>query len=145
MSASVNASAIDPATIVAYRETHYTVHCAPELTLIVGMAHAGLASLHKAVGVGCSAFVTACNPFSKILTDSENTQRQAALEREVRARGLHMFKGVGRHPNSDWPGEPSVLILGLDLQAARTLGARFEQNAIIWSAADAVPQLILLR
>ncbi len=110
----------------------------------VGVAHAGLALLHKSSGVNCSAFVTACNPLSQILAESENAQRQATLEREVRARGLHMFTGVGRHPNSDWPSEPSVLILGLDLQAARTLGARFEQNAIIWSAADAVPQLILL-
>jgi len=34
---------------------------------------------------------------------------------------------------------------GLSLEASKSLGARFEQNAIVWSGADAVPQLILLR
>jgi hypothetical protein len=37
------------------------------------------------------------------------------------------------------------LILGLDLEAARTLGNRMEQNAIVWIGADAVPELVLLK
>jgi hypothetical protein len=32
----------------------------------------------------------------------------------------------------------------LALEAAKTSGTRMEQNAIVWSGADAVPQLILL-
>jgi hypothetical protein len=33
----------------------------------------------------------------------------------------------------------------LKLEAAKTLGRALRQNAIVWSDADAVPRLILLR
>jgi len=56
-----------------------------------------------------------------------------------------MRTGIGKHPSNDWPGEDSFLVFGLNLEAARALGARFEQNGFIWSSADGVPQLILLR
>ena len=35
--------------------------------------------------------------------------------------------------------------MGLNLDTARNFGTRFDQNAVVWNAADAVPQLILLR
>jgi len=34
---------------------------------------------------------------------------------------------------------------GLARAAAQELGRQFQQNAIIWAGADAVPELILLR
>jgi hypothetical protein len=34
---------------------------------------------------------------------------------------------------------------GLTRTAAQQLGRQFEQNAIIWADADAIPELILLR
>ena len=43
------------------------------------------------------------------------------------------------------PGEPSYLVFGLKLEAAKTLGRALRQNAIVWSDVDAVPRLILLR
>lgn len=36
-------------------------------------------------------------------------------------------------------------MLRISLEAAKELGARYEQNAIVWAGADAMPQLILLR
>jgi hypothetical protein len=42
------------------------------------------------------------------------------------------------------PGEPSFLAFGLALEASKTLGKAYEQNAIIWCGADAVPNLVLL-
>jgi CubicO group peptidase (beta-lactamase class C family) len=79
------------------------------------------------------------------LTESENARRQRALASELRSRGLVFVDGVGQHPSNGWPGEPSMLVFGLTLDAARTLGTRLEQNAGVWSGADAVPHLILLR
>jgi hypothetical protein len=52
---------------------------------------------------------------------------------------------IGQHPSNAWAGEESFLCFGISLEAAKALGRRFEQNAIVWSAADAIPQLILLR
>ena len=92
------ASAIAPPTLQAYLETDYCVHGEPGFTLRVGLASAELLAAHKRRRTGCSAFLTACNPFSQPLD-----------------------------------------------AAAKALGTRLEQNGLVWSGADAVPQLILLR
>ncbi len=139
-------SVIDPRTIQAYLETDYRVYGDAPMTLNVGVASPALADLHKACRVTTSAFVTACNPFSQAFDVPANIQRQAALARELKSRGLTFIEGIGQHPtNKKWPREASFLVLNLSLEAAKALGVRHEQNAIIWCGADAVPQLILLR
>ena len=136
---------IDAAMVQAYRETEYRVHGDPPFTLRIGEACAALRNAHQRCGVDCSAYVTAFNPFSQALDDAANAARHAALGRELDQRSLAYIEGVGQHPSNQWPGEASYLILGLSLEAAKTLGTRLEQNAIVWNGADATPQLILLR
>ena len=136
---------IDAATIQAYRETEYRVHADEPFTLRIGEASPVLAAMHKRHRVDSSAYVTAYNPYSQALDDAANAQRHAELGRELRLRSLVAIEGLGQHPSNRWPGEVSYLILGLTLEAAKVLGARHEQNAIVWNDADAVPQLILLR
>ncbi|WP_420995207.1 DUF3293 domain-containing protein [Cupriavidus sp. 30B13] len=139
-------STIDPGLIQAYLETRYHVHGDTPLTLAVGEASPALAALHAAAGVDCSAFITAWNPHSRQEQDpAANAARQQALAGELAQRGLHAIEGIGQHPSGGWPGEESFLVLGLALDAARALGARYGQNAIVWSGAEAVPRLILLR
>jgi len=67
------------------------------------------------------------------------------LAKELTSRSLEFVTGIGQHPSNKWPGEPSYLVFGLTLEASKVLGTRLEQNAIIWSGSDGVPQLILLR
>jgi hypothetical protein len=71
--------------------------------------------------------------------------RQASLLQALRLRSLRWLDGIGQHPSNQWPGESSVLILGLSLAAAKVLAQDFEQNAFIWAGADAKPQLVVLR
>ena len=139
------ASAIDPPTLQAYLETDYRVHGEPGFTLRVGRASAELLAAHKRRRTDCSAFLTACNPFSQPLDTAANAARQAALAKELSGRSLAFVPGVGQHPSNGWPGEDSFLVFGLTLEAAKALGTRLEQNGLVWSGADAVPQLILLR
>ena len=139
------ASAIDPPTLQAYLETDYRVHGEPGFTLRVGRASAELLAAHKRRRTDCSAFLTACNPFSQPLDAAANAARQAALAKELSGRSLAFLPGVGQHPSNGWPGEDSFLVFGLTLEAAKALGMRLEQNGLVWSGADAVPQLILLR
>ena len=138
-------SVIDQGSIQAYLETNYHVHGATPLTLNIGFANAGLAALHKAHSVASSAYVTACNPFSQALDDSVNDARQAVLAGELQQRSLSYIEGIGQHPRNGWLGEPSFLVLGLSREAAKALGNRHEQNAIVWCGPDAVPELVLLR
>ncbi len=91
------------------------------------------------------AFITACNPFGELLSNEQNSDLQKQLEEEIQFRGLVLIAGEGKHPVGDWPGEPSYLVFDLSLEAAITLGRKFNQNAIVWCGPDAVPQLISLR
>jgi hypothetical protein len=138
-------SIIDAGTVQAFRETEYRVHGDEPFTLRVGETCSALAAAHKRHRVECSAYITACNPFSQILDDEANAERHAALGREISQRSLASIEGIGQHPSNQWPGEASHLIFGLTLEAAKALGTRLEQNAIVWAGSDAIPQLILLR
>lgn len=138
-------STLSPDLVQAYRETHYRVSSPEELTLVIGCRNEGLARLHRAFGAGCSAFVTACNPYSAHSMPEQNAERQSALAGHLRARGLAFVEGFGQHPENGWPAEASFLVFGMDLEASRILGMALEQNAIVWSGEDAVPTLILLR
>ncbi len=138
-------SMIDSNTIEAYRGTEYRVSVDGGLVLRIGEASPPLVALHGHYGATSSAFVTACNPFSAALSDEENRTRQAGLEQDLRTRGLRFLPGIGQHPSNGWPGEPSFLVLGIDLPAAKALGVRLEQNAIVWVGVGGVPELVLLR
>ena len=138
-------TSIDASTVQAYLETEYRVQGDKPFTLKAGEVCPALAAAHKRYRVDCSAYITACNPLSQILDDEDNAERHAALGQELGRRSLTFIEGIGQHPSNQWPGEPSYLVFGLTLMAAKTLGTRLEQNAIVWSGADAVPQLTLLR
>ncbi len=138
-------SQIPRATIQAYLETHYQVHGFSPTLLKIGEGNATLAAIHRSNGVEASVFVTACNPFSEPLDDAANAERQKILAVELTQRGLTFIEGVGQHPSNDWAGEPSFLVLGVSVEEAKELGARFGQNAIVWAGSDAVPKLVLLR
>jgi len=143
--ARLSNSDISPSLVQAYLETDYQVLSDNPFTLKVDVLCPALARLHQVHQVTCSAFVTACNPYSQQLNDTDNAKRQIELEQALIHRGFVLLNGVGQHPSNDWPGEPSYLVLGIDLDAAKILGNQFEQNAIIWSSHDAEPHLILLR
>jgi hypothetical protein len=142
-------SNLAPELVQAYRETHYRVTTdsadLEAFALLVDETSKPLAGLHKKFGVDCSAYFTACNPLSQSLPEDVNSSRMEKLKQVLRARSLRGLEGVGLHPSNQWPGEPSVLILGLSLSAAKVLAEDFEQNAFVWSGAEARSQLVLLR
>ncbi|CAG2138899.1 hypothetical protein LMG31506_02032 [Cupriavidus yeoncheonensis] len=138
-------TAIDDATLRAYRETEYCVHGDAPLILKIDQSSAPLAALHARLRVASSAFITAANPFSQPCDAARNDARQQALADELARLGFAAIPGTGQHPDNGWPGEPSFLVPGISLDAASALGTKHGQNAIVWSGADAVPRLILLR
>lgn len=139
-----HSSAHKAALRAAYLATHYIVDTEPALTLIIGEISTGLTALYARRGVDRCAYLTACNPHSQRLSAAENTQRQDALIQDIQKAGLEMIKGRGQHPDDSWPAEPSILILGMERNLARTLGQKYEQNAIVLCGADARPELIWL-
>jgi Protein of unknown function (DUF3293) len=139
-----HSSSIDTLTLAAYRETEFRA-LVSGFTLLVDEHCPALAQALHAQDVSCAAFVAAVNPYSVQCPASDNARRHAALGSELSLRSLHYEAGLGLHPSGNWPGEESFLVYGLALEASRTLGLKYEQNAIVWAGADAVPRLILLR
>lgn len=138
-------SLISVETIQAYRETEFRVFVECVVVLKISEKNEELVALLKFHRSEVCAFVTAYNPFGELLSHEQNSDLQKRLEEEIQFRGLTYIAGEGKHPVGDWPGEPSYLVFDLSLEAAKTLGRKFNQNAIVWCGPDAVPQLILLR
>lgn len=138
-------SKLAPDLIGAYEVTNFHVKADPSFTLNVGKVSEELKVLFKQNNVFNAAFITAWNPYSRSLSDEENQARNDQLKNELIIRSLKFIDGFGQDPLGQWSGEDSFLVLGIDLEASKKLGIQFEQNAIIWSDSDAVPELILLR
>jgi len=136
---------LDASIIAAYRETEYRVADSPAFSLRVDAFNSELRAFLRSRKATCAAFLTAYNPYSKLLSESENLNRQASLANELKSRSLFYIDGIGQHSSNNWPGEPSFLVVGLALEAAKIIGQMYEQNAIIWSDSDAIPKLVLLR
>lgn len=138
-------STLEPSLIQSYQTALYRVDTEPSFVLKVGETSPALAQLLQRMKADCAAYFTACNPWGQQLTDAENADRQSALKRELNRLNVQFISGMGLDSKKVWPGEASVLILDLSLEATQALGRKYEQNAVVWSAQDAIPQLILLK
>ena len=131
--------------IEAYRETAYRVEALEPFVLSIDQRSEPLGQLYRTHSVSSCAFMTAWNPYSESLSAEENSNRQTKLANDVRNLGFELIEGEGKHPNGLWPGEASYLVLGMSLDEAQKLGQQYEQNAILWCDADAIPRLVLLK
>lgn len=138
-------SSISAELIAAYRRTEYRVADGSyAFVLRIDESSDSLRTCHAAFGVECSAFVTAWNPRSEPTPLDANEAAMARLEAEIESRGLFALRGVGVDPAGDWPGEPSLLVLGLDAEPACALARTFDQHAIVCASEDATPRLVVV-
>jgi len=132
--------------IRAYLATEYHIGHAPQdIVLTIGQRSEPLVALFAAKGVNCGAFVTAYNPRGTMRPDAANERSHTELAHLLRERGLSTVEGSGSEEGSQWPAEKSWFALGLQLEPSSAIGRHFDQDAIVWVGADAVPKLILLR
>lgn len=145
MNVAEHDSVLPPALIQAYRQAQYRVHQGAGFTLAVNDHSPGLAALLHGRGAESAVFITAWNPLGAALRAEENESRQRRLRGDLQARGLRVVPGRGCDENGTWEGEDSLLVLAVNRYTACALGRRHEQNAVLWSGADAIPRLLLLR
>jgi hypothetical protein len=115
------------------------------VTLRIGVRSEALAQLYASSGYASGVFITAYSPFGQPQSPELNEAAHARLGAELRSLGRPVIEGVGADPSGAWPEEKSFFAFGIGVDAARALGTRYEQNAIVWVGADAVPTLMLLR
>ena len=136
---------LDRRTLLAYLACRYEVHARRAFVLRIGQYSPALAALYARQGCACAAFLSAGNPRGRLATDARNARATRRLRRLLEGRGQRWIAGFGRDPAGVWPGEASVLVPGMALDAAIGLGRWFAQNAVLWVPADACPRLIVLR
>lgn len=117
-----------PSLTAAYRAAHYRVFAPAPFVLRVGEPSAALDALLDSHSTTTWAFVTACNPSSRVLTAAENAERVKQL-REVLA-GFVTYPGASADPAGGWV-EESVLVLDIGREEAVRVAAAFGQNAIL--------------
>ena len=137
---------IHPDKVRAYLATDYRLgHTDQDIVLTIGKLSERLAKLFAGNGINCGAFLTAYNPQGTIQSDAANDLAHAELAARLNVLGLQAIEGSGSEEGTDWPAEKSYFALGLDLETSKAIGTHFDQDAIVWVGADAVPQLVLLR
>ena len=147
-SPSPDTSQLPPALQQAYRNALYqvdTTKSAVAQTLRVGERNDWLGQQLGRQSIQAACYLTACNPWGQILEPAENAARMRALRQELDSEGWQYLDGSGQDPLGHWPAEDSVLIWGMDADTARQWGRRWQQNAVLWSDADARPRLLWLR
>lgn len=136
---------MNPELLAAYERTEYRVlGPGPAFALRIGEPSDALRACHETAGATCSTFITAWNPHSRPTPREENEAAMVRLQREVTSMGLSWLDGEGIDPDGTWPGEPSLLVPGLDEAAAVTLARRYLQNAIVCAGPDATPRLVTI-
>lgn len=88
------------------------------------------------------AFITAFNPYSKVLTQDENIERHNELKELTTSYITFEGHGVGDDPT--WEPELSLFIIGITKADAILVGEKFEQNAIVCGEINSTPELIIL-
>ena len=139
---------IHPDKVRAFLATSYQLgHTAQDIVLTIGQRSGRLAALFASSDVDCGAFLTAFNPRGTQQSDAANELAHAQLAAQLHGPGLGLqaIEGSGSEEGTDWPSEKSYFALGLDLETSKSIGTRFDQDAIVWVGADAVRQLVLLR
>ena len=130
------------ALAAAYLRARYRVESAEgPFTLRIGEYCTELQRWHERWAVSQSAFISAANPFS-VPTDAEqNAAAHERLLKRLAMAGLHAVPGTGLDPDGRWIPERSVLVAGIAEASALRLAAAFNQYAIVFADADAVPRL----
>ena len=125
-------SKLAPDLIAAYKNTLFQARVGDDvITLRVGQQCSELQEVFAQHDVKTACYITAYNPFGRLLTKQENEARNARLLQELAAQYL-VFEGVGVDPNDEWEGEASFLALGASRDASLALAEAWEQNAVVF-------------
>jgi hypothetical protein len=125
----------------AYKNTKYIVF-EPTLTIEIGKLNQDLDKLLLKHNSNECAFITAYNPYSRVLTEEENKVLHNKLKELTEKYTTFEGHGVGQDPT--WEPELSLFIIGISKDDASEIGKKFEQNAIVYGVVNNPPELLIL-
>ncbi len=127
--------------IQAYKSTTYKVF-KPNLEIQIGVLNNDLNDLLGKNNATEWAYITAINPYSRVLTDLENQDRHLQLQEVANSFLTYEGHGIGTDPS--WEPELSLLVIGVSKAEAILIGKKFEQNAIVYGEIYSTPELLIL-
>ncbi len=132
--------------IASYLATNYQVGTGAEMfTLQINQFSDSLSGL-LTVNQKCYAtIITAYNPLSELQNNARNLAANIKLSQVLKCYSNIVIESINVDPSGIWPVEESFCVFGLNLENAKFLGRKFNQNAIVWANSNAIPRLILLR
>lgn len=142
----MNSTQVSAELIEAYRGAEYRIGTGGRaFSIWVGARSTPLASLLELSGVDGGGFITAANPRSMLWHPGANCAAHEQLRAALTPLAMRLIEAEGLDPAGDWPPEPGFLALGLSRPELILIGREFGQNAVVWTGAEAVPELVLLR
>ncbi len=129
------------ALIESYKNTKYKIF-EPDIIIEIGKSNQDLDNLLLIHNSNEWAFITAYNPYSRVLTNDENRMRHEELKELTKAYITFEGHGVGEDPA--WEPELSLFIMGISKEESSLIGEKFEQNAIVYGKTNSEPELIIL-
>ena len=127
--------------IESYINTKYKVF-EPTLTIEIGKLNQDLDGLLIKHNSKEWAFITAYNPYSRILNDEENKLLHSELKELT--KNYITFEGHGVGEDQTWEPEISLFIIGISKDDASKIGKKFEQNAIVFGELNNPSELLIL-
>jgi hypothetical protein len=127
--------------IEAYKNTKYIVFDL-KLTIVIDKSNLDINELLVKHNTKDWAFITAYNPYSRVLTNEENRIRHNELKELTKDYVSFEGHGIGEDPT--WEPELSLFIIGISKVEASKIGKKFEQNAIVFGELNSLPELIVL-
>ncbi len=124
----------------AYARTRYRIDVAGSPAIEIGRSHPEIDEL---TGYRPWAFVTASNPRSVVLWESENQARHSRLLGDVRANHWEFATGRGEGVQG-WKAEESLLVWGIDPAEAVSLARRYDQAAVVVGLPHGPADLVFL-
>ena len=124
-------------------ETDYIVHHNPPFTMNIGEACPGLQKLMAGRNALSAAFITPFDPF-RYLREKQKLVCLLCLKAYLRGRRLSYIDAIGisQHASKNARGDAGVLVLGMEMEVAKSVSRHYEQHVFVWAASDGVPELV---
>jgi hypothetical protein len=123
---------VDNNTIEIYKTAKYIVELENRTFRIsVGEENTDIDALLLKHNVKNAFFITPENPYSKILTNEENTPRNKQFIIDLCKSEYSFYTGYSANEEDTWPKETSYLIMCDDEAAIHKLAKQYEQNGFL--------------
>lgn len=122
----------------AYLQTNY---CFNGNVIHIGKPCQAVADLLKSYPNQGAVFITAYNPFGKVLTSQANHQANLDLLADLQSQSLHIIEGYGESPDGQWR-ENSYLAYPVTKKYAYELCIKYQQNAVVFIDSNGMSELI---